>query len=257
MSGPDTIGGSWPGRRGRVLFVQHQQDCPPGHVGDRIAQHGARVEVLRADRSQDFPDPTDYDLVVPLGSYDSAHDDSVPYVKPEAEFLESAIEADVGVFGICFGAQLLSRVLGGDVFPSPSGPEVGWLSVDTAPSQEADPDGPTGALVGPGPWLVWHTDVMSTPPKAVELARTAVCTQAFAYDVHVGVQFHPEAVYSSVQSWSRTFEPTFHELGLDATGLLEQTQRLTEPARHRAFTLTDRVLRRAAARRRPPRLTGE
>jgi GMP synthase (glutamine-hydrolysing) len=235
--------GRWPGPSGRVLFVQHQEDCPPGYVGDRIAQRGAHVEVVRADVSPDLPDPANYDLVVSLGSYESAHDDSVPYVGPESEFLTAAMEAGVGVFGICFGAQLLSRVLGGEVGPSPTGPEVGWLTVDTGlPQRDIDTD-----LVEPGPWLVWHADVMSAPPGGVELARTNISTQAFAYGTHVGVQFHPEATYGSVQSWARTYEQTFREIGLEGAELLAQTRRLAEQARHRGQVLTDRVVDRVAA----------
>jgi GMP synthase (glutamine-hydrolysing) len=245
--------GSWPGPSGRVLFVQHQEDCPPGHVGDRIAQRGAQVEVVRADISPELPNPASYDLVVALGSYESAHDDTVPYVGPESEFLAAAMEAGVGIFGICFGAQLLSRVLGGEVGPSPTGPEVGWLTVDTDlphdPSHRDIDTAPssTAALVEPGPWLVWHADVMNTPPGGVELARTSVSTQAFTYGANVGVQFHPEAMYSSVQSWARTYEPTFREIGMEGADLLAQTQRCEAQARHRGYVLTDRVVDRVAA----------
>jgi len=247
--------GSWPGPSGRVLFVQHQEDCPPGHVGDRIAQRGAQVEVVRADTSPELPDPASYDLVVSLGSYESAHDDSVPYVGPESEFLAAAMEAGVGIFGICFGAQLLSRVLDGEVGRSPTGPEVGWLTVDTdLPHRDTDTTtSSAAALVAPGPWLVWHSDVMNTPPGGVELARTSVSTQAFAYGAHVGVQFHPEAKYSSVQSWARTYDQTFREIGMEGADLLAETQRCAAEARHRGYVLTDRVVDRVAALSMRPR----
>lgn len=236
----------WPGRTGRVLFVQHQDECPPGHVGDRLGQWGPRVEVLHAWRSA-FPEPREFDLIVPLGSYDSAYDDSVPHVVPEAEFLRAAVVAGVPVFGICFGAQLLSRVLGGQVHPAPEGPEVGWLTVDTdAATSTWSRQVSYHGLVSPGPWLVWHLDVMTTPQAGVELARTRVGTQAFAHGPHVGVQFHPEATVDGVRAWADHYGDMLRELGIEPTHLVARTEQLAPQTRRRAYAMTDRVVTRVA-----------
>lgn len=220
----------------RVLFVQHQDDCPPGHVGERLAERGADVDVVRV-RTDPLPDPTAYDLVVPLGSDDSAYDESLPYLRPEWDLLSAAVDAGVPVFGICFGAQLLSRVLGGRVYASPSGPEIGWLRVEST-----DP-----ALLEPGPWLVWHLDVLEPPDGAVELARTTAACQAYVYGPHVGVQFHPEATVDSVTSWVRGYERSLHEASVDTAELLAETRAVRDAARRRAYALTDRVVTRALA----------
>ncbi|MQA07752.1 MAG: hypothetical protein GEU98_04200 [Pseudonocardiaceae bacterium] len=222
---------------GRVLFVQHQDDCPPGYVGERLEQRGARVEVVRAQDAR-LPDPREFELIVPLGSDDSAYDESVPYLRREWELLDGAVTAGVPVFGICFGAQLLSRVLGGQVYRAPDGPEIGWLTVHTT-----DPE-----FVEPGPWLVWHLDVMGTPPGGVEIASTAVGTQAFVHGQHVGTQFHPEATPASAEVWARHYHDALGEVGVDHDGLLAETRALRDDARRRAHTLTDRVLARRAGR---------
>lgn len=219
----------------RVLFVQHQDDCPPGHVGDRLAELGADVDVVRAQAAS-LPDPTAYDLVVPLGSDDSAYDEALPYLRPEWELLSAAVGAGVPVFGICFGAQLLARVLGGRVYASPSGPEIGWLRVRTTE--------PT--LVEPGPWMVWHLDVLEPPPGAAVIARTPVACQAYAYGPHVGVQFHPEATVDSVTSWARGYQRSLREAGVDAAALLTETRAGRDDARRRAYAFTDRVVERAS-----------
>lgn len=219
----------------RVLFVQHQDDCPPGYVGDRLAERGAAVDVVRAQAGA-FPDPGAYDLVVPLGSDDSAYDESLSYLRPEWDLLSGAVDAGVPVFGICFGAQLLSRVLGGRVYASPSGPEIGWLRVETG-----DP-----ALLEAGPWMVWHLDVLDPPPGAVVLARTPVACQAYAHGPHVGVQFHPEATVDSVTAWARGYERSLREASVDAGVLLAETRAERDAARRRAYALTDRVVARAS-----------
>jgi GMP synthase (glutamine-hydrolysing) len=219
----------------RVLFIQHQDDCPPGHVGDRARQCGFELDVVPAARGR-LPDPRDYDLVVSLGSDDAAYDDTVGYVPAEHRLLDTAVGAGVPVFGICFGAQLLARTLGGRVWQAPR-PEIGWLR----------PEITEPGLVEPGPWLVWHLDVMSCPPGGTELARTPAALQAFRSGPHVGVQFHPEAVPDSAAVWARHYSSSLAQLGIDPDALLEQTWRGREEARQRGYRLFDRVLAHAAA----------
>ncbi|WP_165913116.1 type 1 glutamine amidotransferase [Tamaricihabitans halophyticus] len=200
-------------------------------MGERLEQRGARVEVVRAQ--DELPDPREFQLIVPLGSDDSSYDESVPYLAREFELLRTAIVADVPVFGICFGAQLLSRVLGGRVHVNPTGPEIGWLPVHTSQPE----------LVAPGPWLVWHLDVIAgAPPGAMEIANTSVGTQAFVHGRHIGLQFHPEATVDSATIWAEHYRKELAEAGVDYDALLAETRECAPIARERAHALTDRVL---------------
>lgn len=220
-------------RRGprAVLCLQHQDDCPPGHVGDRLVALGAELEVVDARRGL-LLDPRAFDLVVSLGSDDSAHDEEVAYLRSEWEVLDAAVGAGVPVFGICFGAQLLSRVLGGSVLPMTDGPEIGWLPVQTG-----CPD-----LIDAGPWLIWHLDGMSVPPGATELAWTARSTQGFAVGRALGVQFHPEVTVAAAQVWATHYHDHLVALRIDPDALLEEVRAREPESRRRAHQLTDRVL---------------
>jgi GMP synthase-like glutamine amidotransferase len=213
------------------LFVQPEADDPPGLVGERLAELGAEVEV--ADPRRSLPDAREFDLIVPLGSADSAADDSVPYLAAQWRLLDGAARARVPVFGICFGAQLLCRVLGGSVAPAPGGPEIGWLRVDV------DPD----ADLEPGPWVVWHEDVMTLPPAARELARTAVGSHAYTVGPHLGVQFHPEATATEVAAWAKGHPGA--EVNMDVDELVARIDADAEGARRRVAALVDRVLAHA------------
>jgi GMP synthase-like glutamine amidotransferase len=83
-----------------------------------------------------------YSMLVSLGSEFAAFDDSVPWLAREAELLRAAADAEVPVLGICFGAQLLARVMGGRSFRAEIA-EIGWLPVRSR----------NEALVPPGPWF--------------------------------------------------------------------------------------------------------
>ena len=79
---------------------------------------------------------------------------------------QRAVEEDVPVLGLCFGGQMLARVLGSENYRSDDA-EIGWLPVRT---HDAD-------LVSEGPWFQWHFDVFTAPPGARVVAETDVEAQ--------------------------------------------------------------------------------
>ena len=183
----------------RALFIQHDPGSRPGLVGAALQRHGfdpALVEI--SDTIHDatwhgaFPDPLEFDLIVPLGAIWSLYDRATvgTWIDRELALLRRADEHGVPVLGICFGGQALSAALGGVVEPSHR-PEIGWSSVDTD-----DPE-----LIPPGPWMQWHTDRFTVPPGAVELARNDVGPQAFRLRRNLAVQFHPEVDEATIRSW--------------------------------------------------------
>lgn len=215
----------------RVLFLQHQDDCGPGYLGDRAPELGFTVEVAHLARGARPEDPRRFAMVVPLGSDDSVLDASVDYLADERAFLEEAVAADIPVLGVCFGAQLLATILGGRVRPLDR-PEVGWLTVETT-----EP-----ATVGPGPWLVWHLDALECPHEAELLASTGVAVQAFRQGPHLGVQFHPEATPDSARAWAEKYETALTTAGVEPAALLDETDRRRFESRDRAAALLDRMV---------------
>src|SRR5581483_3332037 len=160
----------------RVLVLQHEDPTPPGLIGDWLREYGARVETFRIDLDDREVDPADYDLIVSLGSEFAAFDDSKPFVRRETELMRRALDADVPVLGLCFGGQMLARVLGGRVFRSDRS-EIGWL-----PVRSKDPD-----LVPEGPWFQWHFDSFTLPPGAEAIAESDVGPQAFVAGRSLGL----------------------------------------------------------------------
>ena len=182
-----------------MLFLYHDPTAPGGLLGEVFAESGFDIstfDVVSPDRPDDplvdvvFPDPLDYDVIVPLGARWSVYDERLSWIAGEIEMVRDGLAAGVGVLGVCFGGQLVASALGGTVARSPE-PEIGWHEVDSN-----DP-----ALVPGGQWFQWHFDRFTLPPGATEVARNARATQAFVHGRALGLQFHPEVDLALQEQW--------------------------------------------------------
>ena len=175
----------------RIAFLQHSATDVPGVLGAFAVGMGLDVSAHRADHgSTALPEAGLFDLLVVMGSIESATDDAVPWVEPERHLVAQAVDAGVPVLGVCFGGQLLAQVLGGTVARA-SRTEIGWRLLDTVDASR----------MPPGPWLDWHEDAFTCPPRAEALAATDVSLHAFVQGPHTGVQFHPEVTLAVVEGW--------------------------------------------------------
>jgi GMP synthase-like glutamine amidotransferase len=223
-------------RRLRALVIQHEQPTPGGYVNQWLEERGARQEVFRIDLEDREVDPARYDLIVSLGSEFAAFDDSVPWIEREKRLLARAAERDVPVLGICFGGQLLARVLGGSSFRGEL-PEIGWLPVDTR-----DP-----GLVPEGPWFQWHFDTFTLPPGARLVADSPAGPQAYTIGRSLGLQFHPEVTPEIMDLWVGAFRHELDREGVDPERLLQETRCRAAQTRAAAWRLFDGFLARARA----------
>lgn len=219
----------------RALVIEHERATPGGLVYEWLEDHGVTVEELEIDVDDREVDPTEYDLLVPLGSEFAAYDDSVPWLEREKRLLKTAHDNDVSVLGICFGGQLLARVLGGDSFKAERS-EIGWLPVRTKDPQ----------LVPEGPWFQWHFDSFTPPPEAQLLADSDAGPQAYIVGRSLGVQFHPEVTPQIMDDWVRVYRHELDAEGVDPDALLEETYRRADETRATARRLLDTFIERVA-----------
>jgi GMP synthase (glutamine-hydrolysing) len=219
----------------RALIVQHEEPTPPGLVREWLDGRATRVDVLRIDLEGRLPDVRQYDLIVSLGSEFAAFDDSVSFIARESRLIEQAAGAGVPFLGLCFGGQLLARVLGGRSFRAERS-EIGWLPVRTR-----DPE-----LVAEGPWFQWHFDSFTLPPGATLIADSDVGPQAYVIGRSLGLQFHPEVTQEIMDAWVATYQHELDAEGVDPDGLLQETrQRIVTSARN-AQRLFNRYLEKIA-----------
>jgi GMP synthase-like glutamine amidotransferase len=225
----------------RALFLEHDHISPPGPIAERFSQHGYEivetVVVPKESHSNPnihfvFPDPNDFDVIVPMGSPWGVWDDPTigNWLLPELEWLREADNQGVPVLGICFGGQLLARAHGGSVARAPQ-PEIGWSTVwSEVPELN-------------GRWFQFHYDRWDTPTQAKEIARNSHATQAFSLRKNLALQFHPEITGSTLESWFNWGEDALVTAnGQDPEILLAHTYALDSESIQRAHTLVDYFL---------------
>jgi GMP synthase-like glutamine amidotransferase len=184
-----------------VLFLHNEHLATEGLLGEAFADAGFDIatftvvppELIDTPAHQVvFPDPLNYDVIVPLGARWPVYDEALraTWVGAEMALMRDAAAAGVALLGVCFGGQLLAQAFGGSVGRSPA-PEIGWYDIAT--------DRPD--LVPPGPWFQWHFDRWTPPPGAVEIARSANASQAFVLGRALALQFHPELDTRLLAGW--------------------------------------------------------
>ncbi|MGJ5830534.1 type 1 glutamine amidotransferase [Streptomyces ossamyceticus] len=203
----------------RCVVVVHDPQDSIGVLPDIAAELDLEPFVVSVEDA--LPAPSEVDCAIVLGSPESVYDNRLPWLAAEQLWLRALISASLPVFGVCFGSQALARALGGSVHRNHT-PEIGWTSVDTA-----DP-----ALLAPGPWLNFHFDAFTVPPRATEIARTALAPQAYIEGRCMGVQFHPEISEEMYEGWQRHWRdsPTGARM---LAGLGELPERLRDELRQR------------------------
>jgi GMP synthase-like glutamine amidotransferase len=231
----------------QVLFIHNEHLATEALLGEAFTECGydvATFTVVPAERVNNpvvdvaFPDPTAYDVIVPLGArwpvYDGALRQS--WVGTEMQMLRDAADAGVPTLGVCFGGQLLAQAFGGSVARSAT-PEIGWYDV------ASDDEG----LIPGGKWFEWHFDTWTLPQGATEIARTANASQAFVLGRALGLQFHPEVDHDLLDDWLAD-DPNGEVagLGLSHDELRSATKELETDAARRIRSLVRGFLSRVA-----------
>lgn len=216
----------------QVTVIQHSSSGHAGLIGSYVVERlGATLRALRSDALMEASvDEVASDAVVVMGSARGVYETEIPWVARQRALMKGLVDADVPVFGVCFGAQLLATALGGDVKPT-GGFYLGWRENET------------DAAVWRGPWLRWHGDHVSLPPDVEVHARADGLVQGFARGRAVGVQFHPEASSDMLDLWSKEAMLT-DPLATQARDVVAYARVNAAPLKTQAYALFDHVFAR-------------
>ncbi len=201
-----------------VVVLQHVACEPPGSFEAALARRG-ELRAIELDEEGSAPLVTlgtaSVAAVVamggPMGAYET---ERFPWLVEEQAFLGEAVAAGVPVLGVCLGAQLLARALGGRVRPGQA-PEVGVAEVALTEAGRQDPV--LGNLPERFEVLHFHGDTFTLPEGAVHLAASSTYrNQAFRVGPAYGLQFHLEAPPSLVATWLKV--PEYRNSARNALG---------------------------------------
>jgi len=172
----------------RALILTHVANDVLGSLPELLAEQDIHAQAL--DVHQALPDTASFDLLFVMGSPESAYDHRLPWVSKELAWLGEVQKRGVPTFGICFGSQILARVLGGECYRNHA-PEIGWVTHRCFRDD----------WLHAGPWLDFHFDAFRVPPSATLLSVTDMAPQAYRQGRSLGVQFHPEITVQMYDTW--------------------------------------------------------
>ncbi len=209
----------------RTLVVENDPTDDLCRLGDWLTEAGLDLEVVRPHAGE--PLPTDDSGTAQLAGYGAlvvlgGGIDNAPWYPTVEGMFRVAVRDRVPALGICLGAQLMARALGGAVGRAAAGPEIGPRLVAKRDAANTDP------LFDPVPLLPdviqWHRDEVTELPDGATLlaASTRYPHQAFRYgDRAWAVQFHIECDRAMLTRWAAD-APDLAQLGLDPEELLDR-----------------------------------
>jgi len=182
----------------KVLVVLHQETSTPGRIGMALQDMGYNLVASRPPLGEALPDTMeDYAGAVVFGGPMSANDND-EYIKRETDWIGVPLKEDKPFLGVCLGAQMMSKHLGGQVMANEREfAEIGYYPLE--PTEE-------GKALMDWPEMVyqWHREGFTLPSGCELLAGSPEYPiQAMRHgDNAFGVQFHSELTLWMLNRWT-------------------------------------------------------
>jgi len=218
-----------------ICIVQNWEAESPGYLATFLEDNQLPYNVVKNYANESLPIADDIEALIILGTPISAlnyreHDNLVRLFA----LVSAAVRKDIPLLGICFGGQLVARVLGADVIRNDVR-ELGLYRVQLTDAGREDK-----LFTGLGTELDvfhWHSDTFMIPHGATLLATSETCTnQAFRKNNAVAVQFHIEPTIDEVPVWCDAYPEELAEEGLTKEGLVivyrEKADRMQQLSYH-------------------------
>ena len=195
-----------------------------GYVGDWLAARGYQVERVYRDHSGNPISFPDADILINLGSLSSVADGyTLDPALAEIAAVNEWINSGRPYIGICFGAQVLARVFGGQVERQPSTHRE-ILTVDSGDNEL-------------GPWVRWHEDFITAVGSAQVVSKSDNAIMLFNEGCAWGIQPHLELTPDTLNRMAETVKtkPEHYQ------GLVHDLAAGQDSARASTFALLDEI----------------
>ncbi|WP_294906861.1 glutamine amidotransferase [Tatumella sp. UBA2305] len=178
------------------------------------------IEVVRVFEGQPLPVPDPSRLAVITGSW-AMVTEKLPWSELTAEWIRQAMAINMPLFGVCYGHQLMSYALGGEVRYLDCIRETGCLQVSLKEAARQDPL--VGQLPEHFPAHLTHMQTVSRiPDGAIALASSVVDShQIVRYGPNaVSTQFHPEFSVAAAKAMIERRSTELNNEGRDSQSLI-------------------------------------
>jgi GMP synthase-like glutamine amidotransferase len=192
----------------KALIIQNCKTEGIGLYEEYLKEKDINYSVFHAYTGKRFPPINNFDAFIiggtPIPAYE-AHKHR--FLRNEWKYLGKIIELDKPCLSICFGGQLLARLLGARVRKNPV-MEIGGYDVKL--TQAGKKSEFFKNFPARFPVFHWHGDTFDIPKGARLLVEGIDCkNQAFSYKKAIALQFHLEVTSSEAKEWAEEYK---HEL---------------------------------------------
>ena len=125
----------------KPLRIFHHQVCePPAYLCTYLERRGLSFEIICIHEKQSLPNGLD-DIsgLIFMGGQGSVNDDK-EWIARELALIHQADSRNIPILGVCFGAQLISKALGGSVYPGET-MEIGWRGIKAVSVKTGNAEG--------------------------------------------------------------------------------------------------------------------
>ncbi len=176
----------------RVLVLDYSSDRSETDYFRKWLPQGVECTSVFVSEGCDVPSPVPFTHIMHTGSSLSICRDA-PFIPEAASLVRDCVELGIPQFGVCYGHQLLCRVLlgPGAVRRNPAGLEAGWLEITQTGEPPEIPEAGRKFRV-----LQSHFDEVVDLPEGSTIVMTGGLTRIQGFINRAmglfGIQFHPE-----------------------------------------------------------------
>ena len=121
-----------------VLIVLHQEMSTPGRIGNALRALGLPLDIRRPRFGDPLPETLAHHAGAVIFGGPMSANDSEEYILREIDWIKVPLKEQKPFLGICLGAQMMAKALGGRV-ERHTQVELGWFPVELNAEGRQDP----------------------------------------------------------------------------------------------------------------------
>lgn len=180
-------------------YIQHVHFEEIGHIEKWAKTRGCSISSTKMYLGEELPPIERVDFLVVLGGSMNIFDfEEYPWLRKEREFIKRVIDANKLVLGVCLGAQIISDILGANVYPNKH-KEIGFFPIQK--TEQAKKSELLNVLPDSFHVFHWHGDMFDIADNGIRLFQSEACkSQAYLLGNVLCLQFHFEVTEENINN---------------------------------------------------------